>query len=160
MSVPSLRLYKDENLNRDQLEKLNELWELFREDNPKWITRQECMALRNVENIIFIFFSFDGQAFNHLKDLKAKYFKFLNFFVLFFVLFKNNYPTKNYPIRIIGANFMLTSLKNNKKLPKSITPILSQAMLDLTVCCTNIDKQLRVYFWQNKQILKLFSTSN
>lgn len=70
--MPLLRLYKDESLNREQLEKLNELWELFREDNPKWITRQECMTLKNVENIIFIFYTFDGPAFNHLKDLKAK----------------------------------------------------------------------------------------
>lgn len=72
MSTPLLRLYKDETLSREQLEKLNELWELFREDSPKWITRQECMAMRNVDNIIFIFFAFEGQAFNHLKDLKAK----------------------------------------------------------------------------------------
>lgn len=78
MSVPLLRFYKDETLGREQLEKLNELWELFRDDNPKWMTRQECMALRSVENIIFIFFNFDGQAFNHLKDLKAKFESFLN----------------------------------------------------------------------------------
>lgn len=71
-SVPLLRLFKDETLSPNQLEKLNEIWEIFRDDAPKWITRQECMTLKNVENCIFIFYAFEGPAFNHLKDLKAK----------------------------------------------------------------------------------------
>lgn len=71
-TVPLLRLYKDENLKREQLETLSELWELFRDDNPKWVTRQECMVMKNVESIIFIFYAFEGPAFNYLRDLKAK----------------------------------------------------------------------------------------
>lgn len=39
---------------------------------------------------------------------------------------------------------MLMSLKMQRKLPRSLTPIYSLSMTDMNVCCTNIEKKLRV----------------
>jgi len=71
-TVPKLRLYKDKSLNAEHLERLNEIWNLFREDNPKWILRHECLNLKNADNFIFVFSSFEGAAFEHLRQLKAR----------------------------------------------------------------------------------------
>ena len=55
---------------------------------------------------------------------------------------------------------MLSSLKSSKKLPRSLTPIFSLSMLDLNVCCTNIEKKLRVIpFWLHLLQVKLESNA-
>ena len=46
--------------------------------------------------------------------------------------------------RIISVQCMLTSLKTNKKLPRSPSPIYSFSFDNLNVCCTNIEKKQRV----------------
>ena len=78
MSAPCLRFFKDENLNKAQTDRMNELWTLFHDDNPKWISRQECLMLKNAENFIFVFAAFEGQAFEYIRTLNnAKYFSCL-----------------------------------------------------------------------------------
>ena len=72
MSNTQLRFYKDESLSAEQLEKLNELYTLFKDDNPKWLSRQECLNLKNSENLVVAFTSFEGPAFEHLRNLKTK----------------------------------------------------------------------------------------
>lgn len=74
-SIPQVRLYKDESLSQACIEKYKEIMSLFRDDNPKWILRHECMNLKNADNIIFVFSQFDGPAFEHLRSLKARYMK-------------------------------------------------------------------------------------
>ena len=49
--------------------------------------------------------------------------------------------------RIIGAQCMISSIKNQKKFPRSDIPIYSFAMLNLNVCCSNVEKKLRVSFY-------------
>lgn len=71
-NVPVLRFYKDENLTNAQLEKLNEILNLFQSDNPKWISRTECLNLKSCENMIFVFAVFEGSAFEHLRTNKAR----------------------------------------------------------------------------------------
>lgn len=71
-NVPSLRFYKDESLKPNQIEKLQEIWNLFRDDNPKWISRNEVLNLKSCENTIFVFAAFEGNAFEHLKSNKAR----------------------------------------------------------------------------------------
>ena len=39
---------------------------------------------------------------------------------------------------------MLFSIKNQKKLPRTVIPAYSFSMEKLIVCCTNIEKKLRV----------------
>lgn len=67
----SIKFYKDENLPPNQIEKLNEAWNLyisfFRDDFPKWISRNEILNLRSFENMVFVFTVFEGTAFDHLK---------------------------------------------------------------------------------------------
>lgn len=72
MSGPIIRLYKDENLTSVQMEKLNELFTLFKDDNLKFILRHECLSIKSPENHIFVFAVFDGPAFNHLRGLNAR----------------------------------------------------------------------------------------
>ena len=69
MAQPSLRFYKDESLSKAQLSRMNELWTLFQDDNPKWISRQECLMLKNADNFIFVFAAFEGQAFEFIRGL-------------------------------------------------------------------------------------------
>ena len=71
-NVPQLRFYKDECLTKEQENRLQEIWNFLREDNPKWISRNECLCLRNADNFIFVFSVFDGPAFDHIKNLKAR----------------------------------------------------------------------------------------
>jgi hypothetical protein len=70
--LPQLKFYKDETTSGAHLERLNELWQLFREDQPKWISRQECLNLKSIDNIIFVFSRFDGNAFEYLRSMKAR----------------------------------------------------------------------------------------
>jgi hypothetical protein len=72
MSAPAIRLYKDESLTPMQVEKLTEIWNLFREDNFKYLLRHEALSIKSVENTIFVFAVFEGQAFSHLRSLKAR----------------------------------------------------------------------------------------
>jgi len=72
-STPQLRLYKDESLTSEQLEKINELFNLFKDDNPKWLSRQECLNLKSSENLIVVFNVFEGAAFEHLKKLNSRF---------------------------------------------------------------------------------------
>ena len=72
-NTPQLRFYKDESSTPEQLEKLNELYTLFKDDNPKWLSRQECLNLKSSENLIVAFTSFEGAAFEHLKQLKTRF---------------------------------------------------------------------------------------
>ena len=71
-SFPQLRLYKDESLTQQQLDKLNELYQLFKDDNPKWLSRQECLNLKSSENTIVAFNVFEGAAFEHLRKLNTR----------------------------------------------------------------------------------------
>lgn len=71
-SGPQLRLYRDETLTPANLDKLNELWNVFKDDNSKWISRQECLNLKSVDNLIFVFCVFDGAAFEHVRNLKGR----------------------------------------------------------------------------------------
>ncbi len=113
-----LRFYKDESLRPDQLEKLIEIYNLFREDAPKYISRNECLSLKSGENFIFVFNQFEGPAYEHLSSLGNS--------------------------RILSVQCMLSSLQKKRKLPRCVTPIFSMSMSDLNVCCTNIEKKLRV----------------
>lgn len=115
-SGPQLRFYKDESLKANQLDKLAKIYSLFREDNPKYISRNECLSLKAADTFLFVFSNFEGPAFEHLSGLKA---------------------------RIISVQCMLTSLKTNKKLPRSPLPIYSFSFDNLNVCCTNIEKKQR-----------------
>ena len=72
-AVPQLRFYKDESLKSNQIDKINEIFNLFRDDNPKYISRNECLSLKNAENFIFVFCVFDGPAFDHLCNLKTRF---------------------------------------------------------------------------------------
>lgn len=76
--APQLRFYKDENIKGNQLEKLNEIYNLFRDDNPKYISRNECVSLKSAENFIFVFSNFEGLAYDHLSALKTRYLANLN----------------------------------------------------------------------------------
>ena len=68
-----LYIHNDDTLNREQINKQDELWDLLPDNNRQKITHSVCMDLRSVEeNTIFLFFKFDSEAFNHLKELKAK----------------------------------------------------------------------------------------
>jgi hypothetical protein len=71
-SHPQLRIYKDESLTHEQLEKINELYNLFKDDNPKWLSRQECLNLKSSENLIVAFNVFEGAAFEHLRKLNTR----------------------------------------------------------------------------------------
>jgi hypothetical protein len=51
-SLPQLKFYKDETISGVHLERLNELWQLFREDQPKWISREEYQNLKSADNHI------------------------------------------------------------------------------------------------------------
>lgn len=73
MAMPQLKLYKDESLSQLHLERLNELWNLFKDDNPKWLSRQECLNLKNADNMIVVVSLFEGAAFEHLRKLNARY---------------------------------------------------------------------------------------
>ena len=46
--------------------------------------------------------------------------------------------------RIIGAQCMISSVRNQRKLPKSEIPIYSSSMANLIVCCSNVEKKIRV----------------
>ena len=81
MSTPQLRLYKDESLTSEQLEKINELYALFKDDNPKWLSRQECLNLKNSDTLIVVFNVFEGAAFEHLKKLNTRFVN-INLFIL------------------------------------------------------------------------------
>ena len=72
---PQLRLYKDESLSEAHVARLGELWTLFKDDNPRWLTRQDVLntiTARNVEQFIFVFSSFEGTSFEHLRALNAR----------------------------------------------------------------------------------------
>lgn len=69
----SLIIYKDNSLEQHHQDKLKELWETFKEDNPKWILKHECLNLKSVDNCIFAFTIFEGPAFEHLKNIQARY---------------------------------------------------------------------------------------
>ena len=72
-AIPQIRFYIDDRLNGQYLDRLNELWSLFKDDNPKWITRQECLNLKtNLDSYLFVFSLFDGPAFEYLKNSKAR----------------------------------------------------------------------------------------
>ncbi|CAF0961216.1 unnamed protein product [Brachionus calyciflorus] len=126
-SIPQLRFYKDETLNAVNAEKLNELYNLFKDDNTKWISRQECLNLKNAENCIFVFCKFDGAAFEHIRNLNS---------------------------RIISASCMLYTYKNQKKLPRSSIPIYSSSMVDLNVCCSNMEKKLREEIYVKVEMMR------
>lgn len=72
-NTPTLRFYKDESFSSIQLEKLNEIYQLFKDDHPKWISRNECLNLKTAENNIFVFTLFEGSAFDYLRSIKARY---------------------------------------------------------------------------------------
>ena len=117
-TAPQLRFYKDESLKPHQLEKLAEIYNLFREDMPKYISRNECLSLKPGENFIFVFNQFEGPAYDHLSS------------------FKN--------CHILSAQCMLSSLQNKRRVPRSPKIVFSMSMAELDVCCTNIEKKLRV----------------
>jgi hypothetical protein len=71
--APQIKLYKDETLNQTQLERLNEIFNLFKEDNPKFLSRQECMNLQQFDSFIFVFTKFDGPAFEYVRNSKGRY---------------------------------------------------------------------------------------
>ena len=71
-NVPQLRLYKDECLSKEQETRLQEIWNYLRDDNPKWISRNECLSLRNGDGYIIVFSVFEGLAFDHIKTLKSR----------------------------------------------------------------------------------------
>lgn len=128
MSAPCLRFYKDENLTKAQLGRLNELWTLFQDDSPKWISRQECLMLKNAENFIFVFPTFEGQAFEFVRALSNA--------------------------KIISAHCMLSSIKSQKKLPRTVIPAYSFSMEKLIVCCTNIEKKLRQEIYDKVEMMR------
>jgi hypothetical protein len=72
MSGPQLKLYKDETVTAAHLERLNEIHNLFKEDNPKFISRQECLNMKAAEGFIFVFSEFEGAAFTHIRSLNAR----------------------------------------------------------------------------------------
>ena len=39
---------------------------------------------------------------------------------------------------------MLHSLRAGRKLPRTLVPIYSLAMVDMNICCTNMEKRQRV----------------
>jgi hypothetical protein len=68
-----LKLYKDESLSSSHLERLQEIFNLFKEDNPKFMSRQECLNLKQADNFVFVFSEFDGAAFNHVRSINGRY---------------------------------------------------------------------------------------
>ena len=76
----SLYLYKYNNtLKQEQKQRLNEIYGKFKDHNAKWISKQECMALKCVdENSLFVLSTFEGSVFDHLKKMKARYVTFLS----------------------------------------------------------------------------------
>ncbi|RNA05040.1 DNA topoisomerase 2-binding 1 [Brachionus plicatilis] len=122
-----LRFYKDETLNSKNADKLNELYNLFKDDNTKWISRQECLNLKSGENCIFVFCKFEGAAFEHVKNLNS---------------------------RIVSAACMLHTFNKKKKLPRSIIPIYSSSMLDLNICCSNMEKKLREEIYSKVEMMR------
>lgn len=73
-SLLQLRFFKDDTLNSTNAEKLNELYNLFKDDNTRWISRQECLNLKSAENCIFVFCKFEGAAFEHVRNLNSRLF--------------------------------------------------------------------------------------
>ena len=72
MSGLQLKLYKDESLSASHLNKLNKLWNLFKDSDPKWCSKEECLNLKNADNIIVLFSVFEGVAFKHLRNINAR----------------------------------------------------------------------------------------
>ena len=81
MAVPQLYLYKDKSLSQLHLERLNELWKNLKSWNDSksnsldlnWLTKQECFDLKNASNMTVVVSFFEGEAFEHLRKLNARY---------------------------------------------------------------------------------------
>ena len=49
---------------------------------------------------------------------------------------------------------MLYSLKSQKKLPRSSIPLFSFSMMNLNVCCTNVEKKFREEIYDKVEMMR------
>ncbi|XP_053372869.1 DNA topoisomerase 2-binding protein 1-A-like [Mercenaria mercenaria] len=85
--------------------------------SPVWFSEDECFTVKEKKKTeVYIFDVFAGDAFEHISGLGS---------------------------RILGPMCVITSLACKKDIPRRTKPIYNLAMKDITVCCTNIDKEIR-----------------
>jgi hypothetical protein len=81
-----LNLYTEESLSQLHLEKLNELWDIFKDENPKWLSKQDCLHFKNANNMIIVLSLFEGETFEHLRKLNPRYLFSTCFYYFFYTL--------------------------------------------------------------------------
>ena len=85
--------------------------------SPQWLFESDCLNIKEKEkNCVYLFDQFKGEAFRHIRSLNC---------------------------RILGPQCILSSLQHKMDIPRRSTPILSLAMKDLVMCCTNLAKETR-----------------
>ena len=74
MAGIQIKLYKDETVTGANLDRLNEIHSLFKEEAcVKFVSRQECLNMKSTsEGVIFVFGVFEGTAFDYLRQLNAR----------------------------------------------------------------------------------------
>ncbi|KAL0280534.1 UNVERIFIED_CONTAM: hypothetical protein PYX00_001796 [Menopon gallinae] len=86
--------------------------------NAKWVKPSSCLSMATSSKDVFVFENFEGQAFEDMKKHSAKYV-------------------------ILGVRCILTCISSGRSIPSSPTPVYSEGMRDLVICCTGFDSPIK-----------------